>query len=216
MSQEQDATTKLREGTLLALRDFRDQLSTYDNNNLADSLYNNTANIIAVSHTMDNKEQLAGLKNYFSQAQKLIKSSPDSEKAKIIAAINRDISLKLSSTDTATSLNLEPFSSFFTQHDVMVKAFINNVMQVTGNYRLHWFTFWGGDQEAFIKAKMSEGNSQTFTNPYLLKIILPGYISFWMEDTHTQTIYKSDFNYSLMNASVDTIDVYFIPLNAKK
>jgi len=129
----------------------------------------------------------------------------------VVANLNRDLSLKIYTKERG-QLNLENYESLFNDAKVAVLVDINGFKQSAGKYTLFWAPFTGEDQDKIISSGAHSGSSSNSANPYNLVIKLPGYITFWIEETTTGKIYRSNPEYyTFRNSNDQDIEVNFVP-----
>lgn len=200
---------------LKTLRTFRDELRKSANSTNTDTLINRTSTLINITKTLTDTDQLKAINDYFLNAFKIISRSQTSEKLAIIVDINADLSLKFKQADSTVDLNAWTDASFIKEEEILISAFIPSIplkQQTSGLYRIYWATYLGGNPESYIKNNSFEGTSSQFSKPYLLKVKLPGIITFWLQDLSTNKLYKSDVPY-IRIVKDKKLDIAFIPLN---
>ena len=200
-----------RNNTLVPLREFRDTLVLKSRTPVEDSVLGFAVQLINVTRTQDDTAQLTSLHAYFKTAMDNYKAADADGKASIISNLSRDLYLKVH-TRGEDQLNLQNYESLFNDAKVNVLADINGAKQTTGKYTLFWAAFTGVDQTKIISSGVHDGNSSSSVNPYALVIKLPGYITFWMQETTSGKIYRSNPDYLMFNNSNDqSIEVNFVP-----
>jgi hypothetical protein len=202
---------QVQRNALIPLRGFRDILNPQRPNPAADSLFGYTIQLINVAKTQNDTAQLLSLTTYFNTALASYKSADSKGKSAVVANLNRDLSLKIHTKERG-QLNLENYESLFNDAKVAVLVDINGIKQSTGKYTLFWAPFTGEDQHKIISSGAHSGSSSNSTNPYNLVIKLPGYITFWIEETTSGKIYRSNPEYyTFRNSDDQGIEVNFVP-----
>lgn len=200
-----------RDNAMAPLREFRDTLFLKARKPAEDSVLRIAVQLINVTRTQDDTAQLSSIKVYFKTAMDNYKVADADGKASIISNLSRDLDLKVHAR-AADQLGIENYERLFNDAKVNVLADINGIKQTTGKYTLFWATFTGVDQTKIISSGVHDGNSSNSANPYALVIKLPGYITFWMQETTSGKIYRSNPDYLMFNNSNDqSIEVNFVP-----
>lgn len=195
---QNEEVTELRQNTLTNIRYLRDKCNKYSTNiSSVDSLKKNLSTLIDLATTTNDSQELVVMFNYFLMVKKIVDDTTEFKNKSDIEVtarnINKDILLKL--VESKDSLfNIEGSSTFGVEKEVTVTAFIGS-SKPTGTYRLYWAFFRGRKIETLIKNKSFQGSSDDFNNPYKIKVTLPGFITFWLEDTQTHISYKPDVIY---------------------
>ena len=201
-------TKSTKEEVLKNLRSFRDSLNTYPRNIYIDSLIDRTTETIYIAKTCKDEKILLKILDYYLKTESIyFKQKSSNNKGLIAKYANQDLLLKLHSKDP--TLPIESFTNFGTVCKVRVKANTQFKEAVFQKFRLYWATYRGGLQEAIINTKKYEGSSNELSNPYTVEVLLPGYITFWIEDTDKGVDYKSDFVYKRMNIGDSVLEVNF-------
>lgn len=202
---------------------FQDQLN-YINNTIhssaIDSLVKTTRLIVSEINKVKNLQNLKVVPLYFSKLELIMRyattlENTNSNKNQIegtVRSINRDISYKLSefydSAYKTSRFNLA------TLKDISINVYIDGKKQDAGKYRLNWSIYRGGNIESYFNHNSDDynGGSLQHSNPYTVNILLPGIITFWLEDAQTNIFYKPDVLYREIKGTVSNLDISFTKL----
>jgi hypothetical protein len=205
-------TKELQRATLTILRDFRDTLNPKKGSPAGDSLFSYTTQLINVVKTQDDTNQLHSITSYFKTAMENYQIADVNGQNSLTANLNRDLTLKVH-FKRAGQLNIENFESLFNDVRISVLVDINGFKQVNGKYTLFWAPFTGINQAKIISSGAHVGNSTSSANPYDLIVKLPGYVTFWIEETTSGKIYRCNPEYLVFpNDKDQNIEVNFVPL----
>jgi len=211
--QQVDGQVRAREALLGRLRAFRDTLNTHPESAPLDSLADNTSTMIIIAEKLKDTSDIGAIDRYFRRAQKALHPNltPD-EMGQITENLNNDLSLKLSGFTNVGLGHLESSGWFSRMQDVRILVKINGLPLANRPHRLYWATFTGKNQQSLIKAGAWEGKSNSLSEPYSLKIELPGFITFWLSDETNQSVYRSSDDHFILSADQPPVEVNFIPL----
>ena len=113
------------------------------------------------------------------------------------------------------TLNMQGTSPFGKMQEISVSGHIAGKTIDACCYRVNCTNYTGRPYNLLLKESDYNGkwSSDGLTNPYKLKVIVPGYIAFWLVDTTNKIIYKSDFEYKELCSDTKNIDITFTKMN---
>jgi hypothetical protein len=205
----QDSTNVLQRNALTTLRNFVNQLNKTQQTPQRDNLLITATKLIQTTKTIKDTSQLRNIIVYFNHAGNSLATVDEKNILLVQRFINADLQLKLTGKRDK-SLSFSAWEKMFENRDVGITAYINGVKQSTGVFTVYWFGFDGSNREALIRNNVFTKCSLKFDNPYLLDVLLPGYITFWMKNNATNQKYKSDQDYYILKKTDSNIDVNFI------
>jgi hypothetical protein len=210
LAQPVDLSTR-RQYSLTILRSFRNKLNSLESSPSRDSLVNKVNKIVNIVKTTPDTLGLELINAYFNTIFDNVDSQAIARDS-IIYYFNRDLGMKINLITKNTDFPLESSSSLFQSYKVKVAILINGIPQKSGNYTLYWTFFRGGDPGQIIKKNQYAGNSNKFEIPLAVSVILPGYITFWLQDAVSLKIYKALPSFIVMDNTQTQIELNFIPI----
>lgn len=197
--------------TVNALNNFYSHVQDGDNIKLQDSLLSKISKLTNWARTLDDSLQKIQLLKYIKFAEQNLKKSTGEQKNNVIRALNKDLELKMDADSAINALPLENKREIFKQYQMTFRVRIKG-MKPSHSFTVYWARFIGRHQRILIQANAFEGSFLSESDKFDTQLVLPGYYTFWLQNTENNTVFQSDPDHLIIINSSAVPLINFIPL----